>query len=292
MVRPEIERLHCRTARARERRPPRRARFGADRRRRGVQVPGRIAADVRVAVPPEDPAGRERDHLDRVLILLVGDDPVLGAGPKTVSSSNRNGIPGVRFGHPHKNSLRSVHKEHPVVAPIGSKQVPVEGARQNRLRGPRPGRHCRSRRDGVGLPGRPVPRACRSRPPRSRRTPRATRRRLLRTARTRARRARRSVAATRDVVAVTPVGTAWNPRFVSVAACAPVCGAIPRTDSPHPPWLTSSRDPIRRRQPQCLPAPRSYIDTQQLRSSPALIAPRDREAEEAHRLPSSRSRGG
>jgi hypothetical protein len=43
---------------------------------RRVEVARRRALDVDVPVPPEDASARERDDLDRVLVFLVGDDPV------------------------------------------------------------------------------------------------------------------------------------------------------------------------------------------------------------------------
>ena len=114
---------------------------------RCVQVPGRRALRVDVAVAPEHPACREGDDLDRVLVFLVRDDPVgLRSEERVVAEPERHrrGTAGTRIS-PEDVSC-AVDEEHAVVAPIGDQQITRDrtGRRKTRLRTSRgrPARIC------------------------------------------------------------------------------------------------------------------------------------------------------
>ena len=209
-----------------------------------------------------------------------------GVGPKNVSSSNRNGIPGrAPLRYPHRTTLRLRPPGASGCCPDRrSAGTHGRGPGKKRLRGTRPGRHCRSGQDGVSFPAARYRRVGRSEAATIPTHAKATKRRLLRTACTWARRARRSVAVTRDVVADWPVGTGRQPTRRSRAR---VRSGL-RVESSY--RLTTSALAHVFSGPHSAPTAPMPAGPAQLHrhaTTPlesALIAPRDREAEEAHRF--------
>ncbi len=97
---------------------------------RGVQVPGRSALHVDVAVAPQHLPTRERDDLNRVLVLLVGDDPVVARAEErvVVEVERHRGRPACRI--PPQDPVSAVDEEHAIVAPVGDQQIARERRRR------------------------------------------------------------------------------------------------------------------------------------------------------------------
>ena len=106
----------------------------------GVEISRRASTQVHMSVAPEHAATRKRDDLDRVLVLLVRDDPIEARAEECVvveAKRHCGGAPGLRV-RP-VDPLRAVDEEHSVVAAIRDQQVT----------GQRPGRGKPGRRDAV-----------------------------------------------------------------------------------------------------------------------------------------------
>src|ERR1039458_10169971 len=82
-----------------------------------------------MAVLPEDLSGGEADLDDRVVLLLVGDDPFAPiekeriVGKVEAAGRRRHGCRGVL---PMKPTSR-VHHQEPVIAPVGDEETPLVG---------------------------------------------------------------------------------------------------------------------------------------------------------------------
>src|SRR5438128_360862 len=96
-----------------------------------VQVAGRPPAFADVTVAPEKPPARERDHFDRVLLLLVRDDPpVPRAEEAVVVEVKREGQATARLRVAPEDSLPAVDEQDPVVAAVGDQQVARDRMRE------------------------------------------------------------------------------------------------------------------------------------------------------------------